>query len=141
MKITEDKKITIFTIMLGIATCGFLLFWCGKLSSAQGEFIQQNTQLGINLLLLIICMWLLGFIIYKVASHEKSIEEIKRLCTKIAKLSESNSELLQYIIKQDELDFNELQNFNRNNRELLLGLYYESGGNNSDKKRTMETTE
>ena len=72
IKITKNKKLTIFTIIIGILICGFLLFWCGNLSSTQGNFICQETQLGINLLLAICILWFMGFIIYKVSSKKSA---------------------------------------------------------------------
>lgn len=132
IKITKNKKLTIFTIIIGILICGFLLFWCGNLSSTQGNFICQETQLGINLLLEICILWFMGFIIYKVSEHEKLIQECQKQNEKIEKLVENNNELLEYIIDKNEIDFTNLQNFNQNNRELLLRMYYNRGSDIND---------
>lgn len=108
------------------------MFWCGNLSSTQGNFICQETQLGINLLLAICILWFMGFIIYKVSEHEKLIQECQKQNEKIEKLVENNNELLEYIIDKNEIDFTNLQNFNQNNRELLLRMYYNRGSDTND---------
>ena len=139
MRVTKNKKATIFTILGGVLSCSTLLIWCGCLINSQGKFVYQTTQLGINFFLLIIIAWTLGFLIYKIFQHEQALTEIKELNVEIKNLVSKNQELMNYIIANNELDFTDLQNFNYNNRELLLKLYFKStGGVCSDKERIMD---
>lgn len=123
--IKHNRILTIFTIIIGLIICCGLLFYSGYFTSSHQIIYQENYNCSL-LLLLIGSFWLFGFLCYKIFALENKIVKLDEAEENNKKLLESNKELLEYIVKQNEIDFINIQEFNYNTREMLLRAYYDN---------------
>lgn len=117
--IKHQKFLTISTIIIGFIICCILLFYSGYTISNNNEIIYQENYSSGLFLIIIGIFWIFGFLCYKIFVLEDKMTELQNT-------ENSNKELLNYIIKQNELDFINLQEFAQNTREMLLRVYYDS---------------
>ena len=117
--IKHQKFLTILTIIIGFIICCTLLFYSGYTISNNNKIIYQENYSSSLFLFIIAVFWLFGFLCYKIFVLEDKM-------TKLQNTENSNKELLNYIIKQNELDFINMQEFAQNTREMLLRVYYDS---------------
>lgn len=117
--IKHQKFLTILTIIIGFIICCTLLFYSGYTVSNNNKIIYQENYSSSLFLFIIAVFWLFGFLCYKIFVLEDKM-------TKLQNTENSNKELLNYIIKQNELDFINMQEFAQNTREMLLRVYYDS---------------
>lgn len=117
--IKHQKVLTITTIVIGFIICCALLFYSGYIISNNNEIVYQENHFSKLFLFIIGIFWIFGFLCYKVFVLEDKI-------TKLQNAENSIKELLNYIIKQNELDFINMQEFAQNTREMLLRVYYDN---------------
>ena len=117
--IKHRKFLTIFTMIICFMLCCLLLFYSGYYISNQNNIVYQENYSSGLFILVIAIFWITGFLCYKVFVLENKIN-------KLQEAENSSKELLNYIIKQNELDFINLQEFNQNTREMLLRAYFDN---------------
>ena len=117
--IKHRKFLTIGTMILGAIICCILLFYSGCVVSNNNKIVYQENYSSGLFLFVIGIFWMFGFLCYKIFVLESKMN-------KLQDTENSNKELLNYIIKQNEIDFINLQEFSQNTRDILLRLYYNS---------------
>ena len=117
--IRHKRFLTIFTMIIAFSVCCILLFYSGYSISNQNKIVYQESYNSGLFLLVIATFWIVGFLCYKIFTLEDKINELQNA-------ENTNRELLNHIIKQNELDFVSLQEFSQNTREMFLRIYYDN---------------
>lgn len=117
--IKHKKGLTIFTMIVAFMLCCILLFYSGYHVSNQNKIVYQESYDSGLFLLVVAIFWIVGFLCYKIFALEDRI-------IKLQEAENSNKELLNRIIKQNELDFISLQEFSQNTREMFLRIYFDN---------------